>query len=478
MADPGGQAVSQVYQIEKLVDDQKLGAFNLKLLLLCFLAMFGDGFDISALASAAPELRRTWGVASQDFAISLSASQFGVLFGAPLLGYFGDRFGRRVAIISGCLIFGLGTLATVWATNLDQMAVLRFITGIGIGGLMPNTISLNSELSPRRWRATLVVLMFTGITAGSGLPGNIQAWLIPTYGWQIMFWIGGLVPIVTAVLLFFTLPESVKYLALQPGKRRELLATVRRLRPDMQFADDAQFVSAPAPVATGSGLAQLYGPGLRLITPLLWICFATALMANFFLNSWLPMIFENNGLTPQEAGTATSLYHYGGTIGGILVSLLLARLGFSVIAVLFMLAAPAIAALGLPDVSYAALATFSTLAGFFVLGAQFGNNATSGLIYPTAFRSRGVGWALGVGRISSITGPLLGGLLIAMALPLDELFLIASIPMVIGFLAAVGLVWRCYLRFGNLQIDDAPASAETSPASGLGVGARAPPVAR
>jgi AAHS family 4-hydroxybenzoate transporter-like MFS transporter len=463
--------VSQVYQIEKLVDDQKLGAFNLKLLLLCFLAMFGDGFDISALASAAPELRREWNVAAQDFAISLSASQFGVLFGAPLLGYFGDRYGRRVAIITGCLIFGVGTLATVWATNLDQMTVLRFITGIGIGGLMPNTIALNSELSPRRWRATLVVLMFTGITAGSGLPGNIQAWLIPEHGWQIMFWIGGIVPIVTAVLLWFTLPESVKYLALHPEKRRELLATVRKLRPDLQFAEDAQFVSAPAPAATGSGLAQLYGPGMRLITPLLWICFATALMANFFLNSWLPMIFENSGLTPQEAGTATSLYHYGGTIGGVLVSLLLARFGFSVIAVLFMLAAPAIAALGLPGASYAMLATFSTLAGFFVLGAQFGNNATSGLIYPTAFRSRGVGWALGVGRISSITGPLLGGFLIAMALPLDELFRIAAIPMAIGFLAALGLVWRCYLRFGSLQIDDMPASAE--PPAGTAAPARA-----
>ena len=306
--------MSQVFQIEKLVDDQKLGAFNLKLLLWSFLAMFGDGFDISALASAAPELRRVWGVAPQDFSIALSASQFGVLFGAPLLGYFGDRYGRRIAIITGCVIFGFGTLATVWASDLSHMTVLRFITGIGIGGLMPNAIALNSELSPRRWRATLVVLMFTGITAGSGMPGNIQAWLIPTYGWQIMFWIGGLVPLAIAALLWFTLPESVKFLALQPRRRAELLATVRRMRPDLQIADDAQFVSAPgAAWRRGSGLAQLFGPGLRFITPLLWLCFATALMANFFLNSWLPLIFENNGLTPQEAGVATSMYHYGGT---------------------------------------------------------------------------------------------------------------------------------------------------------------------
>jgi len=470
--------VSQVFQIEKLVDDQKLGAFNLKLLLWSFLAMFGDGFDISALASAAPELRRAWGVAPQDFSIALSASQFGVLFGAPLLGYFGDRFGRRIAIITGCVIFGLGTLATVWAGNLDQMTVLRFITGIGIGGLMPNSIALNSELSPRRWRATLVVLMFTGITAGSGLPGSIQAWLIPDYGWPIMFWIGGIVPLVTAALLWFTLPESVKFLALRPHRRAELLSVVRRMRPDLTIPDDAQFVCLPAPEASGSGLAQLFGPGLRFITPLLWLCFATALMANFFLNSWLPLIFENNGLTPQEAGVATSLYHYGGTIGGVLVSLMLARFGFSVIAVLFLLAAPAIAAIGVPGISYSLMAMVTTFAGFFVLGAQFGNNATSGLIYPTAFRSRGVGWALGIGRISSIAGPLLGGVLIAMALPLDKLFLIASIPMAIGFLAAVGLVRLCYLRFGNLQIDDAQPVVVRGGAARVGAPESVPPVAR
>ena len=131
-----------------------------------------------------------------------------MLFGAPLLGYVGDRFGRRVAVIAGCLIYGLGTLACVAASNLDQMIALRFVTGIGIGGLMPNTIALNSELSPKRLRATLIVLMFTGITTGSALPGYIQAWLIPRHGWPIMFWIGGLPPLVIAACLVFTVDPA------------------------------------------------------------------------------------------------------------------------------------------------------------------------------------------------------------------------------------------------------------------------------
>jgi AAHS family 4-hydroxybenzoate transporter-like MFS transporter len=137
--------------------------------------MLADGYDIAALASAAPQLARSWHVAPKDFAPALSASLFGILFGAPLLGYVGDRFGRRTAIVVGCAIYGFGTLATVWATDLDQVVVLRFLSGIGIGGLMPNTIALNSELAPKRLRAALVVLMFTGITTGGGIPGYIQA---------------------------------------------------------------------------------------------------------------------------------------------------------------------------------------------------------------------------------------------------------------------------------------------------------------
>ena len=372
-------------------------------------------------------------------------------------GTLGDRAGRRIAVVIGSLIFGFGTLATVWASDLDHVIVLRFITGIGIGGLMPNLVALNSELSPKKWRATLIVLMFTGITAGSGTPGAIQAWLIPVYGWQIMFWIGGLVPLLVAVMLWFRLPESVKFLALKQERRAELLATMRRLRPDLKIDDDAEFVSAPSQPVAGSGLRQLFGGGLALMTPLLWVCFCTALMAHFFMTSWLPLIFESHGLTPHQAGIATSLYHYGGMIGGVLVSAVLARFGFAVIALLFLLAAPAIAALGIPGNGFLAMAAFTGIAGFFVLGAQFGNNASSGLLYPTAIRSRGVGWALGIGRFGSIVGPLVGASLIAMKLPLQKLFMIAAVPMVIGVVSSVLLTFLSIRRFGSLQLDDSSA---------------------
>jgi AAHS family 4-hydroxybenzoate transporter-like MFS transporter len=464
----------QVIQIESLVDAQKIRWFNISLLLWSWLAMFADGFDISALAFAVPELAREWHQPGYLFRWAQSASNIGVLVGAPLLGYVGDRYGRRVAIVLGSVIFGTFTLAMTQATTIHQLEVLRFLTGIGIGGLMPNTIALNAELAPRQWRALLVVLMFTGITLGSGTPGAVAGLLVPEFGWKILFVIGGIVPIAVAVCVWFVLPESVKFLAKRPDRYAELLRTTRRMRPDLQIASDAVFIAPPpagTPVHGGMahapargvgflGLGEIFRGSLKYITPLLWICFITTLMANFFLNSWIPLILESNGMTPKEAAFASAGYHVGGTIGGVLVSLLLNRYGYSAIVALFVLAPVAIFSMGLEGNSHAMLTMFTWVAGFAVLGVQFGNNACAGLIYPTEARSNGVGFALGIGRVGAIVGPVIGGYLLEQKVPLSELFAYASSPMALGAVAAIGVTVLCYSRFKGLKLDERPAEAE------------------
>jgi len=479
-----GEAIlsPQTLQIEPLVDDQKIGWFNIKLLLWSWLAMFADGFDISALSFAIPELAREWGVPGPSFRYATIASNVGVLIGAPLLGYIGDRFGRRVAIVLGSVIFGVFTLAISQAHSVDQVTVMRFLTGIGIGGLMPNTIALNAEISPRRWRATLVVLMFTGITLGSGTPGAVAGLLVPKFGWEILFIVGGVVPLVVAACLWFVLPESVKFLAKRPDRRAELIKIVRAMRPDLQIASDTIFVApppadekartaptsgtvTPAAAAQASdagflGYKEIFRGSLKFITPLLWICFATTLMANFFLNSWIPLILEGNGLTPKEAAFASAGYHVGGTAGGLIVSLLLNRYGYSAIVALFVLAPIAIFSMGLEGNSHAMTALITCVAGFAVLGVQFGNNACAGLIYPTEARSNGVGFALGIGRLGAIIGPLVGAELIARKTPIGELFGWASLPMIVGAVAAVAVTVLCYRRFRGLRLDERAAAGE------------------
>jgi AAHS family 4-hydroxybenzoate transporter-like MFS transporter len=398
---------------------------NTKLLVWSCLAMIADGYDSAGLASAAPALAESWHVARTAFGPAFSASLFGILIGAPLLGHAGDRYGRKPLIITGCLLFSLATLATVGATSLEQVMLLRVCTGIGLGGLMPNVIALNAEAAPRRFRATLIVLMFTGISLGAGIPGIVQASLIPHYGWQVMFWLGGLIPLLITACLFFTLPESVH-----------------------------RDANSGAPAETTRALFQ--GP-LALITPLLWMCFAAALMANFFLNSWLPLVLDGSGLTAQQTGITTSLYHYAGVLGGILVSLLLNRLGFAAIAGAFLFAVPAIAGIGVIGTAGNAFSPAGptvAIAGLCTLGAQFGNIAASGLLYPTAIRSRGVGWALGIGRFGSIAGPLVGGRLLALNLPTQQLFLAASLPMIAGAAAAGCIALSRYRKLGHTRLEE------------------------
>jgi AAHS family 4-hydroxybenzoate transporter-like MFS transporter len=448
----------QTLRIDEFVDGQTFSGFNFNLLFWSFLAMFADGYDISVMPFAMPTLSKMWHVDAGQQGWVLTASLIGVLAGSPLLGYVGDRYGRKAAVLGGSVIYGVTTLAVIWQHGFWITMALRFCTGIGIGGLMPNTISLNSELSPKRLRATLVVLMFTGITLGSSAPGYITAWLVPIYGWPVLFLVGGAVPLLVAACLYFVLPESVKFLGGRPERRAELLDTARRMRPDLRFDDDAQFESAivPRPPDRTLGIGEVLGPGFRAITPLLWVCFVTTLMANYFLNSWMPLLFNNAGLAPKQAALASSLYHIGGTVGGLLISVLLDRFGFVVIAALFVCAAPAIDAIGGASMSYAALAPLAAISGLCVLGAQFGNNAAAGLLYPTQFRSKGVGWALGIGRFGAIVGPLLGGQLIKTHLPMRQLFLAASAPMWIGAVAALILVRLCYVRLGRLQLSDVP----------------------
>jgi len=450
--------LGQTIRIDDLVDGQKIRGFNLNLLFWSFLAMFADGYDISVMPFAMPTLSKLWHVDPGSAGWALSASLVGVLAGAPLLGYVGDRYGRKPAILLGSVIYGVTTLAVIWQHGYSATLVLRFCTGIGIGGLMPNTIALNSELSPKRLRATLVVLMFTGITLGSSAPGLLSAWLPHRYGWSALFVVGGGIPLLVAACLYFALPESVKFLGGRPERRDELLATARRMRRDLALGEDTQFESSVPPDSgkSGLGMTQIFGSGFAWITPLLWVCFVTTLMANYFLNSWMPLLFNNAGLAPDKAALASSLYHIGGSVGGLLISVLLDRFGFVVIAALFICAAPAIAAIGASSMSYGALAPLAAIAGLCVLGGQFGNNAAAGLLYPTQFRSNGVGWALAIGRFGAIVGPVLGGQLIGMHLPMRQLFLAASAPMLVGAVAAVVLVWLCYRRLGTLRLSDVP----------------------
>lgn len=440
-------AQAQTYDVAQLIDDRGLNKFNIQVVLFTFLVVLFDGYDIAAMAFAAPSLVRAWGVSQAALAPVFAASLIGMLFGAPLLGYVGDRFGRKRAIVLSCLIFGAFTWLAVLATDLNQLFWLRLLAGIGIGGLLPNAISLTAEFAPRRYRATLIILMFSGVSFGGALPGAVAALLVPDHGWQILFTIGGVAPIVVAVICAVALPESIKYLVVKgrPAETARLMASVR---PDMAFAPDAQFTIRDEKQYSGLSPKHLFGDGLAKITPLLWLLFVMNLMGYFALLSWTPVLLTSANIPLNKAAAAQIIFQLGGTIGGWVLSRPIDKQGLMPITILFALAVPAVAIIGyIGTISEPLLMIVEFFAGFCVLGVQFGLNAVSGMIYPTSFRANGSGWALGIGRVGAIVGPLLGGVFIAMHLPIEQLFLLAAIPFVIGTIACYVLSRLYFTRF-------------------------------
>ncbi len=442
--------------IGELVDHQRLGPLTLKLLVLSFLAMATDGYDLLALAYAAPDIMHQWHVNRAEFGGVFSAGLIGILIGAPLFGHVGDRFGRKSAIIIGSIVYGVATFGIVFAGSITALTVLRLVAGIGIGGVMPSTVALNAEFAPRRWRATLVILMFTGVTLGGALPGWIATTLVPQYGWRVLFVIGGVAPLGIGLLLAALLPESIKFLALAPERRKRLGAVLRQLSPPVILGDDEQILTGNEKSPTAS-FAHLFAGSLRVVTPLLWLLFATNLMATYFLNSWMPTLFGLSGLTGAQSAQALSIFQIGGTLGGIAVSVLLDRFGLIPIIALFTLACPAVLALGTSGHSSSDLITAAGFAGFCILGLQFGLNAISGIIYPTPIRAKGSGWAFAIGRFGSIIGPVAGGFLLSLHLPLPQMFYAPAGFLAVGAIAALVMQVFCRARLGRLGLDEFPA---------------------
>ncbi|WP_198084942.1 MFS transporter [Variovorax sp. E3] len=430
----------QTVDVSRLIDERRINAFNIKLLLLSFLLVLLDGYDITAAAFAAPYLVSDWHITSMSaLGPVFSASLLGVFFGSPLFGYIGDRFGRKVAIIASCLMFGAFTLACTKAGAVSELLYLRFLAGIGIGGLLPNITALNGEFAPRRIRATMIIVMFTGIAFGGALPGLISTTLVPHYGWQVLFHIGGVAPIMIAFLAIYLLPESLKFLVLKNGSREAIVSIVRSLNPALGIGPRTAFVIKEEAGYSGFTPKLLFAGRLAYLTPLLWAMFICCQMTFYFTNSWLPTVLAAAHVPASHAALATSIFQIGGMIGGLALARPLDKVGFTPVAVLFALSLPIVGSLGFLTSMEPALMTAVFFAGFCLLGLQLGLNAASVLIYPTAFRANGSGWAFAIGRIGSVSGPVLGGLLLARDLPLHQIFMLLLIPLGIGTVASVAM---------------------------------------
>jgi AAHS family 4-hydroxybenzoate transporter-like MFS transporter len=418
-------------QVSRLLDERGLSPFQIKLLIWSFFIVLIDGYDIAAIAFAAPHLVRAWGVAPGSLGPVFSASLVGILFGSAIFGWVGDRYGRKAALIGSNLWFGAFTLAAAYATNLEQMFWLRLLAGLGIGGVIPNVVAVNAESAPRHLRATLAIIAVGCVPIGGAIPGFVAAAFVPTYGWQILFLIGGIVPIVIGLAAIFGLPESIKYMALHESQRSRMEALIAAIRPGFKVPANARFVIEDEKQFPGFNPVYLFREGLTVITPLLWLLFALNLMGYFFLLSWTPTLLTAAKLPPATGALAGAVLQVGGTVGALTLCGLLQRHRFLAIAIMFVIAVPVVAAIGFAGLtSQSVLLTATFFAGFLALGIQSGINVVGAMIYPTSLRANGSGWQLGIGRIGSIVGPLVGAVFVG--LPVQTLYMWAALPFAVG----------------------------------------------
>lgn len=441
-ANPGEDEMAEqpVVEVSRLLDQRGLCSFHYNLIFWSVLLSLIDGYDIAAIAFAAPHLIREWGLKPGGLGPVFSASLIGILFGSALFGWVGDRFGRKAALLASNLWFGVFTLAAAWSTNLDQLFWLRLLAGLGIGGVIPNVVAINSESSSRRYRATLASIAVGFVPIGGALPGLVAGAWVPTHGWPILFTIGGIIPIVLAAIGLFTLPESIKFMALHESQRSKMERTIAALDPSFRVPPNAKFVIEDEQQFPGFNPVYLFRQGLWLITPLLWLLFALNLMGYFFLLSWTPTLMQVLKLPPSVGALAGSMIQVGGTVGSLLLARWFDKYRFLAIAIVFVVTVPIVASIGYAGLtSTAALALATFLAGFCVLGIQTGINVAGALVYPTSLRANGSGWELGVGRVGSIIGPLVGAFFVG--LPVEKLYMWSALPFAVGAIVCFA-IWR------------------------------------
>ncbi len=449
------------FDISTVIEQQRSKRFAVSLILAMAAMMLTEGYDLGAMSFAAPALSRAWNLDRGALGPVFGALVFGTMVGAFVLGYTGDVIGRKRTIVISSFVVSLFTFAASRSTQLEHLLILQFLTGVGIGGVVPNAIAYMSEFAPKRWRATWITVMYSGYTIGSGIGGLVAAWLVPKFGWQVVFQVGGIAPLLTGSMLWLWVPESIRFLTLRGDRNDAVANIVRRLAPDLNLKPNTRFVithelRGAERSRHNASFRLLFSGRRRMLTSALWAVFIANSMALFFLSSWLPILIESMGLPPQRAALVSALYQVGGTVGGLALMRFVDTRGAVVIAVLPLLGAPLVALLGV-GLPMPILIASVFLVGFSVIGTQFGLNAVAALIYPTALRAKGIGTAVSVEKIGAIAGPTIGGMLLSAHLPVQQLFQLCAVPV------AIVAVLAFLLGHLHLHDDDTPSIPDKPP---------------
>lgn len=424
--------------VNDVIDNATFNKFHWKVLFWCTLIIIFDGYDLVIYGVVLPILMDQWNLNPYVAGLLGSSALFGMMFGAMGFGMLSDRLGRKKVIIACVVLFSVTTVINGFATTPWQFGILRFIAGLGIGGVMPNVVSLMSEYSPAKSRSTLVALMFSGYAVGGMMSAGLGIWIVPNYGWEIMFYLA-VVPMLMLPFMLKFLPESVAFLMAQKreGEARDILTQVAPLK----HINEQDVLTVPPTTDSKAPVLELFRDGRAMSTLMFWVAFFCCLLMVYALGSWLPKLMSNAGYALSSSLMFLMVLNVGAIIGAVGGGWLADRLSLrSVLVSFFILGSGSLVLLGYESPMWF-LYTLVGIAGATTIGSQILLYAYVAQYYPTSIRSTGLGWASGIGRNGAIVGPLLGGALLAMALPHQMNFLALSVPGAIATVA-IALVGR------------------------------------
>ena len=423
-----------------LIDRHPVTGFQIGILILCMLVAALDGFDTQAIGYTAPAIAGVLHLPMAQFGQVGSAGLLGAAFGALSFGPLADLFGRKWFMIIAMVVFAIFSFMTARSAALDHLLAFRFFAGLGLGGVTPAFLAMGAELAPRRLRDVFVTILFASFPAG-GLIGSLtSAWVIPAFGWRAVFYIGTVAPLAIAVILALWLPESIRFLLARNIGQERVRRTLERIMPGAVPAD-AELIAPPDPARAGAPVTHLFTEGRAIPTLLLWVPFFMVFMVLVTVTFWTPAVLNSVGFSLSAAALIVGLNNLGSVIASVMSGWLVQRCGpFWILIPSFVVGGLCLAWFGQATSSVVILGIASFLAGFFVGGTGTGLIAVAAGMYPTAIRSTGIGWAMGMGRVGQFFGPVLTGVLVGWGYRVGGIFYAAAVPCFIGALFVILLL--------------------------------------
>lgn len=453
--------------VKEALDGQKgMSGFAWMMFIVSALLMFVDGYDNTTLSMCVTSMAADWGVEKGDFGWVMSFSNIGMIIGSFIFGWIGDKFGRKSAILSSLILFAVCTLFCAWCTNVIQITILRIIVTLGVGGLTPCVVAINNDYAPAGSKMKRVTTLFVGMNFGSALTGIIAAWLLPTFGWQSIMYVGALLPAIFAIFTVFFIPESVAWMMAnrKPGDTEyndklnaRIAKAIVQIRPDLKgkVTANTEFTySAAAEVKEKAPVTDMFRGRLKFITPLLWINFLICLFVAFFFKSWMPTILTMKGMSVADASWQTSIMMFGSMAGSLTVGFVLDKIGLRKAAVFPLCVMATAICFGMVDPGAASLALIVIL-GFFQSYSYDINPAMTPLFYPVKLRSTASGVNMGVARIGSITAPTVGGIMIATEVAVPIMFDIVVLPYILSAIVIFTIMTLYIKYFKDKDLDEA-----------------------